>query len=405
MLMKGFEFPEFPETEEENATQNVENIVSEDTREVIDDVESSNNQPISEAETNLFNTNPYNETIINENPYQNVNIEDVISLEPKKNIKEKEEEETPEEKIIEKDDFKPQSILSQNYSPNKLSEDDLTTLEINRIKEERKLKLKNARTIFVIVMFVFIVTIMVAYNRMDKNKERIKIDPVNVDLKDKDSQENLEFSAELNNYYQTREKTNIEKILVDNANNPEKITEMNNTVLNQIDKLIDDIVNSSTDSTDYDKKMADLNDYLTSLNAIKFNDVAILKDMDYNSIKDKLSRLKEDSLNYFTGLNYYNAKDYNNAYETFNSIPEDNYFNKIAKKNMDKIQKEIIELLEKDIKNLSTNLEYLDQAEKKLKYVQIKSIIEQYNNAYPYLHLDTNQRYNDLLQKYSELSK
>ena len=72
---------------------------------------------------------------------------------------------------------------------------------------------------------------------------------------------------------------------------------------------------------------------------------------------------------------------------------------------MDKIQKEIIELLEKDIKNLSTNLEYLDQAEKKLKYVQIKSIIEQYNNAYPYLHLDTNQRYNDLLQKYSELSK
>ena len=180
---------------------------------------------------------------------------------------------------------------------------------------------------------------------------------------------------------------------------------MNNTVLNQIDKLIDDIVNSSTDSTDYDKKMADLNDYLTSLNAIKFNDVAILKDMDFNSIKDKLSRLKEDSLNYFTGLNYYNAKDYNNAYETFNSIPEDNYFNKIAKKNMDKIQKEIIELLEKDIKNLSTNLEYLEQAKKKLKYVQIKSIIEQYNNAYPYLHLDTNQRYNDLLQKYSELSK
>ena len=70
-----------------------------------------------------------------------------------------------------------------------------------------------------------------------------------------------------------------------------------------------------------------------------------------------------------------------------------------------KIQDEIIELLKNDISILSTNLDYLDVAEKKAKYFQIKSIIEQYNKAYPYLQLETNQTYNDLYQKYTELSE
>ena len=65
----------------------------------------------------------------------------------------------------------------------------------------------------------------------------------------------------------------------------------------------------------------------------------------------------------------------------------------------------MIELLKKDIDNSEQNISTLNEYEQKLKYQEIKGMIEQYNLAYPYLNLETNQTYNDLLQKYKTLSE
>ena len=389
--MKGFEFPDVPEFEEEKQVVELDSTNSDNySSPYEDDFDPSTVSPV-EINTDEININPYEQTIINTNPYQNANIEEVISNE---NEEEVDNSSKAEEKVVE-----------NTNNEKTLSEDELTDLEIERIKTERELKLKNIRGIFVVFMFVVIVTVFVAYSRGDKAKEKVDIGSVNINLKDKDPKEDMEFSAELNNYYQTREKANIEKYLVDNADDSEKIAVINNTAVNQIEKLIEEIVNNSTSSIDYDNKMTDLKGYIKSLNDIRFNEASILKDIDYNTVNERIDHLKEISSTYFTGLNYYNAKDYNNACTTFSSITEDNYFYKAAKNHINSITEEIIAMLNNDITNLSTNLEYLDVAEQKEKYLQIKSIIEQYNKAYPYLNLETNQIYNDLLHKYTELSK
>ena len=385
--MKGFEFPDISETNKEKQI-NSQEIDSVDELELPIYKEELSRDSY-EPELEEINSNPYDDVSTNFNPYQNISNEETnVEINP--------------------DDEEDALDNTGAELPNE--QEDLTTIDTDAIeaarkKEEKRAHFQSARLAFIVVMFVVIVTIMVSYARMDKSKEKVIIKPITIHTKDDPPIEELDFSAELNNYYQTREKNNIEKMLVDNSSDPEKMSEINSIVLKQIEKIIDDIIKNSSTEIQYDNKILDLDEYLNSLRSIKFNEAELLSEVDYNNIKERLSHLKETSTSYFDALNYYNAKDYNKAYNTFSAIPEDNSFNKAAVEQMNKITGEILGLLKNDITKMSANLDYMNANEQKNRYYQIKLIIEQYNAAYPYLHLETNPTYNDLLQKYTDLSQ
>ena len=385
--MKGFEFPDISETNKEKQI-NSQEIDSVDELELPIYKEELSRDSY-EPELEEINSNPYDDVSTNFNPYQNISNEET-------NVETKPDDE--------------EDALDNTGAELPNEQEDLTTIDTDAIeaarkKEEKRARFQSARLAFIVVMFVIIVAIMVSYARMDKSKEKVIIKPITIHTKDDPPIEELDFSAELNNYYQTREKNNIEKMLVDNSSDPEKMSEINSIVLKQIEKIIDDIIKNSSTEIQYDNKILDLDEYLNSLRSIKFNEAELLSEVDYNNIKERLSHLKETSTSYFDALNYYNAKDYNKAYNTFSAIPEDNSFNKAAVEQMNKITEEILGLLKNDITKMSANLDYMNANEQKNRYYQIKLIIEQYNAAYPYLHLETNPTYNDLLQKYTDLSQ
>ncbi len=390
--MKGFEFPDVSDSEKKIIKEPEEEIIPEQEITTYDNVDEYED----DTEIQVVNTNPYEEAKENINPYSNVNIEEVV--------------ENPKSPTPVASSPKPEQKTNPempNVKKKVLTDDEQTDLEIARIKAERQLKMKNIRTVFVIFMLVVLFTLAATYKSLNNDHSKKDIGDINFKTTKKEDEpiEDLEISAELNNFYQTGEKANVEKMLVDSAEDPGKVMQINNTALMQIDRIINDNIENSKDYFDYDQKMNTLLKYVESLNNIRFNDIAVLKDTDYVATKEKIDNIKNSSSEYFNGLNYYNAKDYNNAYTTFNNIASDNYFYKFAYDKKTIISDDIIKLLNNDIANLSTNLEYLDEAEKKVKYQQIKSIIEQYAKAYPYLHLETNQTYNDLLQRYTELSK
>ncbi len=385
--MKGFEFPDISETNKEKQI-NSQEIDSVDELELPIYKEELSRDSY-EPELEEINSNPYDDVSTNFNPYQNISNEET-------NV-----ETNPDDE---------EDALDNTGAELPNEQEDLTTIDTDAIeaarkKEEKRAHFQSARLAFIVVMFVIIVAIMVSYARMDKSKEKVIIKPITIHTKDDPPIEELDFSAELNNYYQTREKNNIEKMLVDNSSDPEKMSEINSIVLKQIEKIIDDIIKNSSTEIQYDNKILDLDEYLNSLRSIKFNEAELLSEVDYNNIKERLSHLKETSTSYFDALNYYNAKDYNKAYNTFSAIPEDNSFKKAAVEQMNKITEEILGLLKNDITKMSANLDYMNANEQKNRYYQIKLIIEQYNVAYPYLHLETNPTYNDLLQKYTDLSQ
>ena len=385
--MKGFEFPDISETNKEKQinSQEIDNVDELELPIYKEELSRDSYEP----ELEEINSNPYDDVSTNFNPYQNISNEET-------NV-----ETNPDDE---------EDALDNTSAELPNEQEDLTTIDTDAIeaarkKEEKRARFQSARLAFIVVMFVIIVAIMVSYARMDKSKEKVIIKPITIHTKDDPPIEELDFSAELNNYYQTREKNNIEKMLVDNSSDPEKMSEINSIVLKQIEKIIDDIIKNSSTEIQYDNKILDLDEYLNSLRSIKFNEAELLSEVDYNNIKERLSHLKETSTSYFDALNYYNAKDYNKAYNTFSAIPEDNSFNKAAVEQMNKITEEILGLLKNDITKMSANLDYMNANEQKNRYYQIKLIIEQYNVAYPYLHLETNPTYNDLLQKYTDLSQ
>ena len=385
--MKGFEFPDISETNKEKQinSQEIDNVDELELPIYKEELSRDSYEP----ELEEINSNPYDDVSTNFNPYQNISNEET-------NV-----ETNPDDE---------EDALDNTSAELPNEQEDLTTIDTDAIeaarkKEEKRAHFQSARLAFIVVMFVIIVAIMVSYARMDKSKEIVIIKPITIHTKDDPPIEELDFSAELNNYYQTREKNNIEKMLVDNSSDPEKMSEINSIVLKQIEKIIDDIIKNSSTEIQYDNKILDLDEYLNSLRSIKFNEAELLSEVDYNNIKERLSHLKETSTSYFDALNYYNAKDYNKAYNTFSAIPEDNSFKKAAVEQMNKITEEILGLLKNDITKMSANLDYMNANEQKNRYYQIKLIIEQYNVAYPYLHLETNPTYNDLLQKYTDLSQ
>lgn len=380
--MKGFEFP---------GSSNIKNDKKADTSSNITPLEepkhSIDNSSI--AIPDIVNANPYEETVVNTNPYTNVNISDVIS-----------ETEVDEESVV---NDSPESTQNQKRE---LTDDEITEIEIEKIKAERRRKIKGFRLVYVVFMAIILVILAVCYNQTRKNAKPIVIGDIEINTKDDNPPiEQLEISAELNNFYQTGEKVNVEKILVDSVNDSNKIKLINDAALTQINRLIEDNIEQSKDHTDYEQKINKLLEYIKNLNEIKFNDYKVLNDNDCNNIKEKIEISKQTAIEYFSALNSYNSKDYNNAYNTFNSITEDNLFYKYAEKQKDIICDDMIELLKKDIENSEQNISTLNEEEQKLKYQEIKGMIEQYNLAYPYLNLETNQTYNDLLQKYKNLSE
>ena len=133
--MKGFEFPDSSDSELDNV--NTEN----------NNVQNDYNS-IAENKSEESNYNPYEGTVVNTNPYQNVKIEDVIVTE--------DEVEEPAPKAT------PPTPPKQPETPQRqLTDDELTNIEIEKIKAERALKMKNIKSVFVIFMLVVVISISV----------------------------------------------------------------------------------------------------------------------------------------------------------------------------------------------------------------------------------------------------
>ena len=225
--MKGFEFP---------GSSNIKNDKKADTSNNITPLEESKHSidNSSIAKPDIINAKPYEETVVNTNPYTNVNISDVIS-----------ETEVDEETVV---NDSPESTQNQKRE---LTDDEITEIEIEKIKAERRRKIKGFRLVYVVFMAIVLVILAVCYNQTRKNAKPIVIGDIEINTKDDNPPiEQLEISAELNNFYQTGEKVNVEKILVDSANDSNKIKLINDAALTQINRLIEDNIEQSKDHTE-----------------------------------------------------------------------------------------------------------------------------------------------------------
>ena len=181
MIMKGFEFPGSSNIKNDKKANTSSNITPN-----VDLKQDEENGSITKAD--IINANPYEETVVNTNPYTNVNISDVIS-----------ETEVDEETVV---NDSPESTQNQKRE---LTDDEITEIEIEKIKAERRRKIKGFRLVYVVFMAIILVILAVCYNQTRKNAKPIVIGDIEINTKDDNPPiEQLEISAELNNFYQSK---------------------------------------------------------------------------------------------------------------------------------------------------------------------------------------------------------
>ena len=367
-------------------------------------------------ENPFINTNPYEESVENTNPYVDYdNMEEVIGTNTESQTEEPITEPTYEKEIQEENIDEETKVNNET----KKIDNDFKDLEKEQKKKEKK---ETTKFIFLFLMFVVIAVIIAYLHYSSEERKPIKINDIDIKTKDKkeakeeDDEEEEEppveeeFSkqveTELDKYLKEGNSNGLSSLLSSSYNDTSKLEDIHNTTNTKVSSWLESLI--TNDAKDYATFTNDVNNVRSKIDGLynlKFSDISYIDEEKYTEFNNKLNKIDEDSNDYYVALELYNNKDYNNAYKSFESINENSSFYNKSTKNMDDIVNNILDLLKGDIKTISTNLDYVSEEEQQVKYKQIKGIIEKYAIAYPYVKLSNNEEYNSLLKKYTELIK
>lgn len=402
-----FEMPALEEVKSEEDINPMEQ--EENTQEEVEDT-----TPGEYNDNPFINNNPYEEAVENTNPY--VDYDDMEAVIGNTDTEEKEQYEEPESTPVE--EVKEETPIVNN---NEKIDTDFKELEKEQKKQERAEKVDNMKFVFLFLMFI-VVAALIAYFHFSDDREGPKEIP-QVDVKtgdndkDKDKDKdpepptvegdfNKKVEDELNNYFSDGDTTGLSTILSSSYSDTTKVEDIHNTTNTVVESWINTLLTKDYDNYEaFTSAVNNTRSKLDGLYNIKYTDVGYLEEDKYEEYSTKLNNIDEDSNDYYVALELYNKKDYNKAYQALEAISSSNSFYDSSQKHMNDIVTSILDLLKSDIKKISTNLDFVNDSEKQGIYKQIKSIIEKYAIAYPYVKLNNNEEYNELYKKYNDLIK
>ena len=449
--MKGFEFPELKDNSSNTDEKIAEEVVT--SNEEVEATDELMDQVVGPTEEEVV---PEVEEVIEEkdiNPYGSINdeeqeVEEDIEEEQVDDSNNEEfssaqdyeddeeyapyedettyEEEYPEEDYEEEYDDEVEDYTESEDIPIEEVDDSLKTL-IKEVKEEnaveKKLKqenLKKFRIAFIVVMVIICIMLIVINNQVSKTADPVVIGDPKIEnpAEEKPPKENPpveeppketpkdDFNALLEELFNDGDNSKVLEMFKNDYQNLEVIDNYRETLNTFIDNKISAV--SDNDSANYDElvaKLEKINGFIDKVKEVSYEEQSLISNEGIEQYKNKVQVLKDDSFNYYDGLSYYNNKDYNNAYISFAKIDNSSSYYEKAISRIAMIHNSILELIENDINTISTNLDLLDEEGKKEKYTQIKNMIEKYAKAYQYTVINGNSKYNELLEKYTNLAE
>ena len=378
-----------------------------------DEVSIVNNKPVVDESFSTGDVNPYEETVINTNPYVEYNdMNNVIGEEDNNSVLYDNVYNKEDNILIEEEETEPVQVeqpkdVVKNIDYSNKVDVDFKELEKVQEKQLRKEKIKSIRFVFIIFMLLVIATLF-GTGYFNKKKDDKPIDLRNNDTNNVPDNPviNESFSdrvqREVSDIYNSKDTSKLQQLLEESSEDVDKNNQIHTGISSVINTWITGIKDERFESYDvYNSKITELKGIIDSIYNIKSVNYYSISDEEYSNINNNLNKMVEDGRAYYEALVSYNSKDYNNAYRLFDSINSENTFYDNSRAYLDTIIKDILALLQNDIDTMSINIDMLSEEEKQVKYQQIKGVIERYVMAYPYVGLSDNATYQELLNKYN----
>lgn len=210
----------------------------------------------------------------------------------------------------------------------------------------------------------------------------------------------------LNTYYETSEIDDLIYVMEDVKDDEEKLLELQSTVKNTcygwVIRYKEEDATSTEDFENITYKYKELIEGLYRYALVKNDDqyIRALTEIDHDEIMLQFDTIYTDSLVFYEGLDLYNEKDYNRAYYMFTKIEEDNTYYDKSITYVNKIYESILEILNKDIAKIASDIDTLSDEEKLNTYIMIEETILEYNNVYN-VNLSEYSEYQEILSEYT----
>lgn len=224
----------------------------------------------------------------------------------------------------------------------------------------------------------------------------------------KNSNSNVSYDQELNNYYNSYSIEDAKELLDVINNNDEVIVEVQNKTKDKLYLDIENIKDKTYTSRDIllkqiNKLKEEINDLynLYVLNKKK-DKIKVISSDTYDNLMIELDKLDKDSELYYLVIDFYKDKEYNEVARLVNSTKEDNNYYKQIYKYLDLVISDVLNLIELDIEKMSNDIDLLNEEDKKIRYNQIYLVIDSYNKLYSNLNLINNSKYQELLINYNK---
>ncbi len=404
--MHGFEFPELKtNSDDENKNEsftnsNMHNPFQEYDKEVLNEEQVSEEEPVNEE---YVNQNPYSDTGTT-NPFVDYdNMESIIEDDSDyyDDQEEYEEPEYEEESDYEEETTEPVDVYDTSF---KTLYKEIKAEDEEKNKQKRE-KMKDLKLAFVVFMTIILAALIVLNAFLTKDGNKMVIDGKVTTEKPEPKENNENIRLIVNSVYDSGKTIDLKEFLEKNYSNVGIIVSLEEIVKNKIETLIKELEDKEYNSfnefsSEYDK----VSTFIDNINNTKYNDVSCLSKEEYIKYITELNTLNESAVIYYEGISSYNNNDYNNAYLSLSKVTEDNPFYLKSTAKIDSIYQNINEMIERDITNMTSDIEEKSEEEQKAIYRQIKLIIEKYGRAYSLVGLSDNSRYQELLEKYTNLS-
>lgn len=211
----------------------------------------------------------------------------------------------------------------------------------------------------------------------------------------------------LNSYKNTKEKNEILELLDSVKNDDEDKKKVQTEAYEVFNYWLDNL--DENNYSNYDEFYNEIEGYRNLLNSVYRQfvysagdiEVKMLDEESYSTLENMIENIKLMGEKYYAGLDLYKENDYNEAYEKFTCISNDSIFYEKANSYKIEIENIIMSLIEKDVENLGNNMDFLDEEQKRERYLQIVEVISVYNDVYDKINLDENSRYIEMYNKYN----
>lgn len=212
-----------------------------------------------------------------------------------------------------------------------------------------------------------------------------------------------ELNIILNDYDNIEENTEIYDVLAYVVNDKDKIDIVKNNTYVAIEEWIKDYKDKEYySSEDIENNTNIIKKKIEYIRNVEYEDIELITNKEYDNFIKDIDTYYDDSKVYYEGIGYYNKKYYNEAYAIFDNV--EGTFKSKAKLYQDKIVNKVLELLVNDIDMIKNNITDSSTDQDKLDYyMNIETIIINYDSVYSNLLLKDNKDYRTYLSEYNAL--